>query len=498
MSMADKLSGLVPEPCLQGRTLWINGEWRASDQLTTYMNYCPIDGMPLFAVARGQASDVDRAVLAAKASSTEWEALSGPARGKILRAIADEIRRAGAALGLAETIDAGRPLSLTAGPGIERAAELFEFYAGLADKIFGKDLRMPVGQSASVRREPFGVIAAICPWNYPLSNAVTKLAPILACGNTVVLKPAEQAPIVTMILPELLRRAGLPDGVVNVVTGLGGETGPPLVSHPHVAKISFTGSTQTGRKIAATAGEHLKGVVLELGGKSPLIIFDDADIEVASDAAIYTSFMNQGQTCTSCNRVLVQRNVFDEFLSLCKKKLSRVRFGNPLDAKTQVGPIISREQVDRIDALTYGVPSVEMDLNSFNPTDGGYFLKPLIAIDHELEGEFSRSEIFGPVLSIQTFDHDDEAFRLANDTEFGLAASCWTTSLSRAERAKADIQAGVVWINCVHLLTPAIPVSGHKASGLGVEYGIEAMEQYMKIKSIVAMSSTWRSPFNFL
>lgn len=496
MSMLHKLHGHLPSPCFEGRTIWIDGEWRSARQAMTYMNVCPIDGSSLFEVSRSQAEDVNAAVASAKRASHGWRAVGGAGRARILRAVAAEIRSSALSLGIAETVDAGRPIALTGTAGPNRAADLFEFYAGLADKISGKVYDMPAGQSASMAREPYGVVAAITPWNYPLANAVTKLAPILACGNTVVLKPAEQTPIVTMILPELLRRAGMPDGVVNVVTGFGYEAGPALVRHPDVARISFTGSTETGRKIAALAGEHLKGVVLELGGKSPLIVFDDADIDRAADGAIYTTFMNQGQTCTSCNRILVHHSILEDFLMRCRAKLSKVRFGDPLDLSTQVGPVVSREQMERITRLTDGVARVPLNMENFSPVHGGYFPKPLIAVDFDPESTFAKAEIFGPAMSISTFKDDEEAFRMANDSEYGLAASCWTSSLARAEKAKSDIEAGVIWVNCVHALTPAVPVSGHKSSGIGIEYGMDAIEQYMCVKSTVTFAGGWSSPFN--
>lgn len=494
--MLEKLRGHVPDACLEGKTIWIDGEWRGAAQHESYVNISPIDGSALSKVARGGAEDVDAAVSSAKNAAPGWRAMGGAARARILRAFAAEIRNSSISLGLAETIDAGRPIALTSGPGTGRAAELVEFYAGLADKITGSVFDMPAGQSAGMTREPFGVVAAITPWNYPLSNAITKLAPILACGNTVVLKPAEQTPIVTTILPELLRKAGMPAGVVNVVTGFGKEAGPALVAHRDISRISFTGSTETGRSIAKAAAERLKGVVLELGGKSPLIVFDDADLDRAASAAVYTTFMNQGQTCTSCNRVLVQRSVLEDFVARCREKVAKVRFGDPLDPRTQVGPIVSREQLDRVVQLTQGITSLPLDLEYYAPTPGGYFTRPIIAVEFEPEGAFARSEIFGPAMSIQAFDRDDEAFELANDTEYGLAASCWTSSLARAENAKTEIEAGVIWINCVHALTPAVPVSGHKSSGLGIEYGVDAIEQYMRVKSTVSFAGGWISPFN--
>lgn len=492
---ATEISRLLPRACLEGRTLWIAGEWQASSSGGHFVTLSPIDGRPLARVAAGQAEDIDRAVESAHEALPRWAAQGGGGRATVLRRIAATIRENGDRLGLIETLDSGRPIAETAGRSIDHAAGLFDYYAGLADKLHGTIVPMGEARSALVEREPLGVVGAISPWNYPLLNAATKIAPILACGNVVVLKPAEQTPLVTLLLAELMQQAGLPDGAVNIVTGTGREAGAPLVEHPDVAKISFTGSTATGREIAASAGRRLKGVVLELGGKSPLIVFDDADIDRAAQAAVFSAFMNQGQTCTSCSRVLLAETVSAAFLARCRGALSRLSIGDPRDPRTQVGAIVSEQQLQRVASIVADHRGIDLDLPGYRPSEGGFFFRPMIVTQVAASSELVRDEIFGPVMTVATFALDEEAYSAANRTEYGLAASVWTKSLSRAEAARRRLQSGIVWINCVHDLSPGTPVSGHKQSGLGSEYGLEAMDQYMKIKTSVVMTDRWGSPF---
>ena len=482
----------LPAPCLQGATLWAGGAWFASAG-TRFANSSPADGQSLPDMAEACAEDVDRAARAARTGAAAWWALDPSDRARLLRAVAAGLRRHADALGWLETLDSGRPLADTRG-GPARAATMFEYYAGLAERISGRSLSTPAGRSATVDREPFGVIGAITAWNYPLGNAVTKLAPILACGNAAILKPAEQTPLVTLLLARIMEEAGLPAGTVNMLTG-GAAAGEALVAHPLVGKISFTGSTEVGRRIAEQAGRRLKGTVLELGGKSPMLVFADADLELAAAAAVFTTFMNQGQTCTSCNRVLVAETVRDRFATLCAEKLARLRIGDPFDPETQIGAIVSAEQVARIHGILGDTRGRVLDLPHYAPSAGGHFVPPLIVEDAAPDSRVAREEIFGPVMTIRGFATEDEAFRLANDTEYGLAASAWTGSLQLAEAARRRLQAGVIWINCVHALPPGAPVSGHKASGMGSEYGQEAEEQYMRIKTTVTYAAGWRSPF---
>jgi acyl-CoA reductase-like NAD-dependent aldehyde dehydrogenase len=492
--MDTRLKTLLPTPCHSGATLWIEGKWESAANGETFDVFCPIDGKVISQASRAKEADVDRAVRAASTAAGAWGADSG-LRATVMRKIATEIRAHANELGMIETLDSGRPIAETAGSSPVHAAGLFDYYAGFADKLHGSSVPMGANVTGLVEREPFGVIAAISPWNYPLLNAATKIAPIIACGNAMVLKPAEQTPLVTLLLAELMQKAGLPDGVVNIVTGLGSEAGALLVEHPMVSKVSFTGSTATGRHIAAAAGKALKGVVLELGGKSPLIVFDDADLPRAASAAVFSTFMNAGQTCTSCARVLVARPLAAKFAALCREAVSRLRIGDPLKPHTQIGPIISAQQLARVERLTAGVEGDQVSAPGYAPVEGGYFFPPMIVTEFEGESEFARQEIFGPVMAIRAFDTDEGAWKLANDTEYGLAASVWTTSLTRAEKGRRTLESGIVWINCVHYLSAGTPVSGHKASGLGIEYGLEAADQYMKVKTTVVMTDGWESPF---
>lgn len=495
VTIDPRLQSHLPSPVLQGKTLWIGGAWRAAAAGETIETFDPSTGKVLAELARGRKADAEAAASAAREGAARWTALSGAERGHVLRRIAEAVRARAESFGLLDTVDSGRPISTTGGPSVAHAAALFDYYAGLADKIHGATVPMGPDATALVEREPCGVIAAISPWNYPLENAVTKIAPILACGNAMILKPAEQTSLSALLLAQIAHDAGLPAGVLNVVTGLGAEAGAALVEHPLVDKVSFTGSTATGRRIAALAGEHLKGVVLELGGKSPLIVFGDADLKGAAEAAVFSTFMNNGQTCTSCNRVLVAAEARESFARHCREAAAKLRVGDPLDPATQIGPLVSARQLQRVEQYMDGLADERLDIPGYLPLEGGYFRKPAIVTTFDHESRFAREEIFGPVMAIRSFGDDDEAYRLANDTEYGLAASVWTTSLAQAEQARRRLQVGIVWINCVHALSPGTPVSGHKASGLGIEYGLEAVEQYMRVKTTVTMHGGWRSPF---
>lgn len=498
-AVAVDLATLLPKDCLSGATLWIGGAWSQADSGGTMVTIDPSTGQELLRFSKGGASDVDRAVAAAAAAAPAWAAMDGSDRALIMRRAADVIRVNAGRLGTLDTIDCGRVISDTTA-NAEGIARMLEFYAGLTDKIRGSAIDMGPAKTGLVEREPYGVVGAISPWNYPMLNAMTKIAPIIACGNAIVIKPAEQTPLSVLLIAELFAQAGLPAGVLNVVTGLGTEAGAALVEHPGVPKISFTGSTATGRHIASRAGANLKAVTLELGGKSPLIVFDDADLESAASGAVQTVFMNQGQTCTSCARVLVARSLVPAFVDLCKQKVAAIKIGDPLDATTQLGPLVSEQQLARVRALTDqgigdGAVNTVKPSPNYRPSEGGYYFPPMIVTDLPASSAMAQQEIFGPVMAIEAFDHDDEAYARANDTLYGLAASVWTTSLARAETARRQIDAGVIWINCVHTLSFNTPVPGHKASGLGSEYGIEVVENYMKLKTTVTMFGGFRGAF---
>jgi acyl-CoA reductase-like NAD-dependent aldehyde dehydrogenase len=487
------LKAALPQTCLNGATLWIENGWRHSREGTVFACHAPRDGSHLLDVALAGGADVADAVASSRRALPGWRDMEGGERAGILRNMAACLEKRAEAFALVETIDSGRAIRDTQ-HAAKRAAAMFHFFSGITDKIRGKTVPAGAGRTAMVEYEPYGVISAVTPWNYPLGNAVTKLAPALACGNTVVLKPAELTPLVTLLLAEVMMEAGLPSGVVNIITG-DGATGAALVADQGIDKVSFTGSTATGRKIARSAGENLKGCLLELGGKSPLIVFDDADIESAVDAAVFTTFMNEGQTCTSCNRVLVASVLHARFAALCAQRLADLRIGDPLNPNNHIGAVVSPGQVARMSRLTETAKSRTMELPAFRPVEGGSYFRPLIIDAPDPAAAYLREEVFGPVMTVQSFDTDEEAYRLANDTGYGLAASVWTSSLARAETARRVIEAGVVWVNCVNTLTYGTPIGGHKSSGMGSEYGLEVIDQYMRIKTTVQMYGGWTSPF---
>ena len=484
----------LPPACLDGATIWIDNGWTCSNEGATFASHAPRNGEHLLDLALAGRSDIDRAVSSSRRALPAWRDMDGGARAALLHTIATCVEKRAKAFAILETLDSGRAIRDTQ-HAAARAAAMFRYFAGIADKIRGKTVPAGSGRTALVEHEPYGVIAAVTPWNYPLGNAVTKLAPALACGNTVVLKPAELTPLVTLLLAEAMAEAGLPAGVVNIVSG-DGAAGAALVAHQGIDKISFTGSTATGRKIARSAGENLKGCVLELGGKSPLVVFDDADLEKAADASVFTTFMNEGQTCTSCNRILVASRLREPFTSLCEDRLAALRIGDPIDPHNHIGAVVSPGQIARMAALTETAQSRRMALPAFRPVDGGSYFRPMIIDVSEADAPYVREEVFGPVMTIQSFESDDEAYSLANDTGYGLAASVWTNALARAETARRAIEAGVVWVNCVNTLTYGTPIGGHKSSGMGSEYGLEVVDQYMRIKTCVQMYGAWSSPFN--
>ncbi|GAA3239548.1 aldehyde dehydrogenase DhaS [Pseudonocardia petroleophila] len=452
----------------------------------------PATGEVIASIAAGSATDVDRAVAAATRAMGPWGDLSAAARARVLYDIASLIEAHAEELATLETLDNGKPLTESMFLDVGIAAEVWRYYAGWCTKIGGQTLPVspPVGTSfAYTRREPLGVVGLIVPWNFPLLIASWKMAPALAAGNTVVLKPSEMTSLSALRLVELANEAGIPPGVVNLVTGYGHEAGQALIEHRGVAKISFTGSTATGQKIVTASAASLKKLTLELGGKSANIVFPDADLQGAAQGALTGIFLNQGQVCCAGSRLYVHRSVHDELLGELESAAREIQLGHGLADGTEMGPLISAAQRERVEGylrsgaeqgatLVCGGQRPEGDLAT------GNFLTPAIFSDVRDDMRISREEIFGPVLSVLPFDDEAEVVRRANDSEFGLAAGLWTSDVTRAHRVAHQLQAGTVWINQYNMLDPAAPFGGYKASGYGRDLGEESLLGFTQTKSV--------------
>ena len=493
-----RLSSSLPDSFGAVAPLWIDGAWHLGDAGETLPCIDPTLGAPLIDFAIAGAEDLERAVEAARRSQRIWWRSDGQDRARVLRRIADGIRDAAVALGTLDTLDAGRPIRDTITRDTERAARLFEFFAGTTDRLRGAVVPVQPGRTNLVQWEPFGVVGAITPWNYPLTNAAGKIAPALATGNAVILKPAEESPLSALLLAYVADRAGLPAGLLNVLNGSGPRLGGAIVSHPQIGKISFTGSTSTGRNIGAAAGDLLKSVTLELGGKTGFIVFADADLERAADALVFSAFNNAGQTCTAGSRLLIERSASAQFTAMIAERMARIRIGDPLDPEVQFGPVISDRHWKTVhghlsNAATLGLTRLEVPAPTLPET--GFFIAPTVFLGVDRELNLAQEEIFGPVVTVSEFADEDEALHIANGTPYGLATTVWTTNLQRAIKISQEAQSGLVWINTVHSLHPGSPYGGFKQSGVGHEMGSEAVQQHMKAKSVWIEDQAWQSPW---
>jgi betaine-aldehyde dehydrogenase len=435
----------------------------------------------------GAAADVDRAVQAARAAFYEgWRNVTAQERGRILFRLAERIRARRAELAELETRNSGKPI-VESEYDMDDTATCFEYYGGLATKINGEVLPVPAEAVAFAMREPVGVAGQIIPWNYPLLMAAWKIAPAIAAGCTVVLKPAEQTPLSILALARDFEAIGLPPGVVNIVTGDGPSAGAPLVGHPEVRKIAFTGSAEIGKIIMRTAADQLKRVSLELGGKSPNIFFSDADFENAVDGALFGTFINQGEVCSAGSRVLVQRDIYQKFIEAASAKARTIRLGNGLDRETKMGPLVSAEQRDRVARyLTIGRNEAKVAVGGGTPKqfDKGWYIEPTIFYDVDNSATIAQEEIFGPVMSVIPFSDEAEAIRIANATPYGLAAAVWTRDIFKAFRVVKALEAGIVWVNHMQPTFVEAPWGGYKASGFGRELGHWAVEEYLETKQV--------------
>ena len=467
----------------------IDGERRPALSGRTIESVDPGTGAPLATIAAGEAADVDGAVVSARAAFDDsWGRLPPAARSRLLLDFAALVEDHAEELAVLETLDAGKPLTEALYIDAAYTAETIRYYAGWATKLHGDVLPVSpaVGEAfVYTRREPLGVVGAIVPWNFPMLIASWKIGPALAAGNTVVLKPSEMTSLTAIRLAELALEAGLPPGTLNVVTGYGPDAGQALAEHPGVAKLTFTGSTATGRRIVTASAGNLKQIALELGGKSPNIIFADADIDAAVPGTFTGIFLNQGEVCCAGSRAYVEAPVYDEFVERLTTSAGKVRLGHGLADGTDMGPLVSAGQRDRV--VGYIESGLADGATRTAPADvpaDGYFVPPTIFTGVADSMTIAQEEIFGPVLSILRFESEDDVLRRANASRYGLAAGVWTNDLRKAHRMAAALQAGTVWINAYNMMDPTAPFGGFKESGFGRDLGVDAVRSYTHSKTV--------------
>ena len=484
LQMQDAVSQFLATP----RKLLIDGRWVAASSGKTFDSIDPATGEVLARVAEGDRADIDAAVKAARRAfeSGPWAKMSASERGRIIWKIADLLEQHTEEFAELETLDNGKPISVSRVADVPLAVDLFRYMAGWATKIEGSTIPISGPFFAYTRREPIGVVGQIIPWNFPLLMAAWKLGPALATGCTVVLKPAEQTPLSALRLGELAMEAGLPPGVLNIVTGFGETAGAALAAHPDVDKIAFTGSTEVGKLIVQAAAGNLKKVTLELGGKSPNIVFDDADVNKATAGAANAIFFNHGQCCCAGSRLFVEDKIFDKVVEGVSESAKKIRVGPGMNPDTQMGPLVSDEQFRRVcgymeAGMNEGAKAV---VGGKKVGNRGYFVEPTVLVNTNPKMKVVQEEIFGPVVTAMPFKSLDEIAAEANNTSYGLAAGIWTKDIAKAHSLANKLKAGTVWINCYNVFDAAMPFGGYKQSGWGREMGKEALELYTETKAV--------------
>jgi len=475
---------------VEQKQLFINNEWRPAASGKTMEVINPATEEVCAVVASADSADLDAAVTAARAALTgPWGQMSARERGRLVRKLGERLMERADEVSHLETLHNGKPISESRNIEIPAAAECFEYYGGWSDKVMGETVPVKGNYLNYTLREPLGVCAAIVPWNFPLLIAVWKIAPALACGNTIIVKPASQTPLTALALGEIAREVGLPPGVLNVLTGPGAKLGQAIVEHPGIDKIAFTGDTSTGKSIMKGAADTLKKITLELGGKSPNIVLADAEIDAAIRGATIGIFYGKGEVCAAGSRLLVDKAIKNEFIDKLAVRVKKMVAGDPMDPKTRFGALSSKKQMETVlryieSGKSEGATLVAGGSRTDIGTGKGYFVQPTVFADVKPAMTISREEIFGPVLAAIEFADLDEAIAIANDSPYGLAAGVWTRDIKKAHHVARKLQAGTVWVNTYNVYDTAMPFGGYKQSGFGREMSVHALEHYTQVKSV--------------